>query len=101
MRAYLALPFQLWMLRNASRLRPVDVMSALFAPLTASTIMGAIVWTLMHFIQPLFSEVVVPLIICVATGVAVYPLLLLAVSPQARGLARHYRKALYARFLKR
>ena len=99
-RAYLALPFQLWMLRSASGLRPMDALSALFAPMTASTIMGAIVWTLMHFIRPLFSEVVVPLFICVATGMAVYPILLLAVSPQARGLARHYRKTLSARWLK-
>ena len=100
-RAYLALPFQLWMLRSASGLRPQDALSAIAAPLAASLTMGAIVWGLMQLLLPLFQGALVPLILCVLAGLAVYPPLLFAMSKEARGLARHHARNLRARWDKK
>lgn len=101
LRAYLALPFQLWMLRSASGLRPQDALSAIAAPLAASLVMGAVVWPLMFVLRPLFSSVLVPIFICVAAGAAVYSAVLLAISAEARTLARTNLKHFRERFLKR
>lgn len=99
-RAYLALPLQLWMLRSASGLRPQVALGAIAAPVGASLIMGAAVWALMHVLLPLFQDRWAPIAICIAAGMAIYPLVLLAISKEARGLARHYYRSLRARWVK-
>src|SRR3546814_14783678 len=39
-RAYLTLPMQLWLLRRASGIRPIDSLRAVAPPLVASSLMG-------------------------------------------------------------
>jgi O-antigen/teichoic acid export membrane protein len=97
-RSYLALPLQLWMLRRASGLRPQVALGAIAAPLGASLIMGAAVWALMHVLHPLFEQPMLPIAICVAVGMAIYPIVLLAISREARSLARHHYRNLRARW---
>ncbi len=100
-RAYLALPFQLWMLRSASGLRPQDALGAIAKPLLASLVMGAVVWALMDALQPRFSNGLMPIAICVATGMVTYGVLIYAISGEARAIARSHVKAFRARALKR
>ena len=106
LRAYLALPFQLWMLRNASGLRPQDALGAVARPLLASIVMGAVVWALMALLRPHFSVephlaiALVPIAICVATGMLVYGVLIYAISEEARQIARNQLKSLRARVRK-
>jgi O-antigen/teichoic acid export membrane protein len=100
-RAYLALPFQLWMLRSASGLRPQDALSAVARPLLASVVMGAAVWALMELLQPRFSVALVPIVICVAAGMLIYGVLIYAISEEARQIARNQLKAFRARVLKK
>jgi O-antigen/teichoic acid export membrane protein len=96
-RAYLALPFQLWMLRSASGLKPRDALSAVAKPLLASLVMGAIVWMLMTTLRPHFSIVLVPIAICVVAGMIMYGGLIYAISDEARKMARGQLKAFRAR----
>jgi O-antigen/teichoic acid export membrane protein len=98
-RNYLALPFQLWMLRKASGLRPQDALSAIAAPLVASLVMAAGVWGLMELIRPYFTVVLIPIFICVAAGMVIYPIVLFAISAEARKIARYQLKAFRARWL--
>ncbi|WP_119300916.1 lipopolysaccharide biosynthesis protein [Dongia deserti] len=100
LRAYLALPFQLWMLRSASGLKPQDALSAIARPLLASLMMGAVVWVLMAVLQPQFERALVPLVLCVITGMAVYGVLIYAISEEARKMAHGQLKAVRARFRK-
>jgi hypothetical protein len=96
-RSYLALPFQLWMLRSASGLRPQDALGAVARPLLASLLMGAAVWTLMELIKPYFSIVLVPLVICMVAGVLIYGVLIYAISAEARQIARNQLKSIRAK----
>jgi peptidoglycan biosynthesis protein MviN/MurJ (putative lipid II flippase) len=96
-RAYLALPFQLWMLRSASGLKPRDALGAVAKPLLASLVMGAIVWMLMTILRPYFSIVLIPIAICVVAGMIVYGGLIYAISEEARKMARGQLKAFRAR----
>jgi O-antigen/teichoic acid export membrane protein len=93
-RSYLALPFQLWMVRRASGVTPRDMLSVLTAPFIASLIMGILVWVLMSSIRANFTIVLVPILICVAAGLPIYALLLYAFSADARNLVHHRLKAL-------
>ena len=92
-RSYLALPFQLWLLRRTCGIRPRDTFAAIAAPLAASLIMGAGVWALMLVIRPYFEIVLIPIFICVAAGVALYAIALYALSAEARKLLRTQLKA--------
>jgi O-antigen/teichoic acid export membrane protein len=94
MRSYLALPFQLWMVRRASGVTSRDLLSVMAAPFMASLIMGALVWMLLSAIRADFTIVLVPIVICVAAGLAIYAPLLYAFSADARNLVHHRLKAL-------
>jgi len=96
-RAYLALPFQLWMLRSASGLKPQDALGAIAKPLLASLIMGACVWWLMEALQPLLRHRLLTLVLCVAAGMAIYGALILTISAEARTIARNQLKAIRRR----
>ncbi|HKP22669.1 MAG TPA: lipopolysaccharide biosynthesis protein [Dongiaceae bacterium] len=87
-RGYCSLPFTLWMLKRASGITPWDALSAIVKPLIAALIMGAAVWGLMHLLRPLFMHPLIPVFICVGTGMAIYAVLILAISEQARQLAK-------------
>lgn len=95
-RGYLSLPFTLWALKRASGITPLDALSAVSKPLTAALIMGAAVWGLMELIRPMFVQVLIPVFICVAAGMALYAILILAISQQARGLAGNQLKRVRA-----
>ena len=95
-RGYLSLPFTLWALKRASGITPLDVLSAVSKPLTAALIMGAAVWGLMELIRPMFAQVLIPVGICVVAGMALYAILILAISQQARGLAGNQLKRVRA-----
>lgn len=88
LRGYCSLPFTLWMLKRASGITPWDALGAIAKPLTASLIMGAAVWGLMAVLRPLFAQPLIPVFICVGTGMAIYAVLILAISEQARQLAK-------------
>jgi O-antigen/teichoic acid export membrane protein len=88
LRGYCSLPFTLWMLKRASGITPWDALSAIAKPLIASLIMGTTVWGLMDLIRPLFDHVLIAVLICVGTGMAVYAVLILTISDQARLLAK-------------
>ena len=92
-RSYLALPFQLWLLQRLCGIRPRDTFAAIAAPLVASLIMGAGVWALMLAIWPYFERRLIPIFICVVAGVVLYSIVLYAISPEARRLARSQLKA--------
>jgi O-antigen/teichoic acid export membrane protein len=96
LRGYLVLPFTLWILKRASGITPWDALSAISKPLTASLVMGACVWVLMELIRPYFSHVLVPVLICVAAGMLLYAILILAISQQARQLAKTQLKTVRA-----
>ena len=49
---YCSLPFTLWALKRALGITPLDALSAIAKPLTASLIMGAAVWGLMEAHPP-------------------------------------------------
>lgn len=88
LRGYCSLPFTLWALKRASGIAPWDALSAIARPLIASLIMGAAVWGLMELIRPRFEQVLIPVFICVGAGMAIYAVLILAISDQARQLAK-------------
>jgi O-antigen/teichoic acid export membrane protein len=87
LRGYCSLPFTLWMLKRASGITPWEALGAIGKPLIASLIMGAAVWGLMDLIRPMFEQPLVPVVICVGVGMAIYAVLILAISDQARQLA--------------
>jgi O-antigen/teichoic acid export membrane protein len=95
-RGYLSLPFTLWALKRASGITPLDALSAVSRPLAASLIMGAAVWVLMEFIRPMFAQVLIPVLICIGAGMAIYAILILAISQQARQLARTQLRRVHA-----
>jgi hypothetical protein len=87
-RAYCSLPLTLWMLKRASGISPWDALSPIVKPLTASLAMGAAVWVLMEFIRPMFAHVLIPVLICVGAGMAIYAVLILSISDQARQVVK-------------
>jgi hypothetical protein len=87
-RGYCSLPFTLWALKRASGITPLDALSAIAKPLTASLIMGAAVWGLMEVIRPMFVQPLIPVFICVGVGMTIYAVLILTISDQARQLAK-------------
>jgi O-antigen/teichoic acid export membrane protein len=93
-RAYLALPFLMLFLKRHAGVRPQDSLAPLAAPLAASLVMAAAVWALMHEIRPHIAVPLVAVLICVAAGIVIYGILLYAISPDARALARHRLKML-------
>ena len=95
-RGYLSLPFTLWALKRASGITPLDALSAVSKPLAASLMMGAGVWGLMELIRPMFAQVLIPVFICVGAGMAIYAILILAISQQARQLAGNQLKRVRA-----
>lgn len=96
-RTYLALPFQLWMIRRAVGIAPQDTLAPIVAPLSASLIMAAGVWGLMTLIRPHFSVALVPIVICVAAGMVIYAIALYVISSEARTIVRNRVKALRKR----
>jgi O-antigen/teichoic acid export membrane protein len=95
-RAYLAMPFLMLALKRHAGVRPRDTLEPIAAPLAASLIMGAAVWSLMQAIRPHFSSTLAAVLICVGVGMVLYGILLYAISPDARLLARHRLKTLRA-----
>jgi O-antigen/teichoic acid export membrane protein len=93
-RAYLALPFQMWFLQRASGIRPRDSLSAIAAPFCASLIMGVAVWCLMLVLRPYFDRTLESVFTGVVAGMLIYAIALYAVSSEARKMARHRLKAL-------
>lgn len=88
LRGFCSLPFTLWMLKRASGISPWDALGAISKPLIAALIMGAAVWGLMELIRPMFEHVLFAVFICVGAGMAIYGALILAISDQARILAK-------------
>ena len=101
LRGYLSLPFTLWMLKRASGITPWDALGAISKPLMASLIMGAAVWGLMDLIRPMFAQVLIAVLICAGAGMAIYAVLILTISDQARQLARAQAKRARGLFEKR
>jgi len=101
LRGYLSLPFTLWMLKRASGITPWDALGAISKPLMASLIMGAAVWGLMDLIRPMFAQVLIAVLICAGAGMAIYAVLILTISDQARQLARAQAKRARGLFGKR
>jgi len=99
-RTYLALPFQMWMLRRVAGISPRHILSAIAAPLGASLIMASGVWGLMEIIRPHFRMVLVSVFICVAAGMLIYAIALYAISADARSLVRYRLKDVRARLRK-
>jgi O-antigen/teichoic acid export membrane protein len=100
-RAYCSLPLTLWMLKRASGISPWDALSAIVKPLTASLIMGAAVWGLMELIRPMFAHVLIPVFICVGAGMAIYAVLILTISDQARQMAKLQLKRVRGRLVRK
>jgi O-antigen/teichoic acid export membrane protein len=100
LRGYLSLPFTLWALKRASGITPLDALLAVYKPLIASLVMGAGVWCLMEVLRPMFSQVLIPVLICVAAGMLIYAILIFAISSEARLLARTQLKNFRARWRK-
>jgi len=99
-RGYLSLPFTMWMLKRASGITPWDSLSAIAKPLAASSVMGVAVWCLMEIIRPHFSQVLIPVFICVGAGMVIYAIALYAISAEARKLVRSQVKNLRGRWRK-
>lgn len=78
-RAYLTLPLQIWLLRRASGIRPVDSLRAVGAPLAASTLMGVTLAIAMRLLGTHLAGWPA-LLSLTAGGALVYGLALLALS---------------------
>ncbi|PZQ23280.1 MAG: lipopolysaccharide biosynthesis protein [Sphingopyxis macrogoltabida] len=86
-RAYLTLPMQIWLLRRASGIRPIDTFRAVRAPLVASTLMGAALAVAMRLLDARLADWTA-LLLLIATGGLVYAAALLAISQSWRGRCR-------------
>lgn len=95
-RAYLTLPMQVWLLRRASGIRPVDSLRAVGAPLIASTLMGIALAVAMRLIEPHLAGWPA-LLLLTAIGALFYGIALLAISRSWRdrilSLSRNFRKS--------
>jgi O-antigen/teichoic acid export membrane protein len=87
-RAYITLPMQMWYLQRSAGIPVRDMLSAVAAPFFASVIMGVAVWIVMFLIRPHISNMLVTMAVGVAAGVVIYSVTLLALSAQARSIAR-------------
>jgi peptidoglycan biosynthesis protein MviN/MurJ (putative lipid II flippase) len=101
LRGYCTLPLTLWMLKRASGITPWEALSAIIKPLIASVIMGAAVWGLMELIRPMFEHVLISVFISVGAGVAIYAVLILTISDQARQLAKAQMKRVRERLVRK
>ena len=95
-RAYLTLPMQIWLLRRASGIRPIDSLRAVAPPLVASSLMGVALAVAMR----LFGDRLAgwqALLLLIAIGALFYGIALLAISGTWRGrllsLSRQLRKS--------
>lgn len=78
-RAYLTLPMQIWLLRRASGIRPIDSFRAIGAPLIASTLMGVMLAIAMRLLDARL-EGWQSLLLLTAIGALFYGIVLLAIS---------------------
>ena len=83
-RAYLTLPMQIWLLRRASGIRPVDTFRAVGPPLVASTLMGVALAVAVRLLDTRLAGWQV-LLLLTATGALFYGVALLAISKTWRG----------------
>jgi len=95
-RAYLTLPMQIWLLRRASGIRPIDSFRAVRAPLFASTLMGVALAIAMRLLDARLPDWQ-SLLLLIAIGGFFYAAALLAISGSWRGhflsLFRRFRKS--------
>ena len=95
-RAYLTLPMQIWLLRRASGIRPVDTFRAVGPPLVASTLMGVALAVAVRLLDTRLAGWQV-LLLLTATGALFYGVALLAISRTWRGrflfLFKRFRKS--------
>lgn len=78
-RAYLTLPMQIWLLRRASGIRPVDTFRAVGPPLVASTLMGVALAVAMRMLDTYLAGWQ-SLLLLTAIGALFYGIALLAIS---------------------
>lgn len=92
-RAYLTLPFQIWLLHRISGIGPGTTLAAVRAPLAASTIMGVALFAGLRALEAASISKFMTLAVLVPLGVALYAAVLLAVGPEWRTmiLGRAYR----------
>ena len=97
-RAYLTLPLQIWLLRRASGIRPVDSLRAVGAPLIASSVMGVALAIAMRLLDTHLAGWQ-SLLLLTAIGALFYAIALLAISGAWRGrflfLFKRFRRARY------
>lgn len=94
-RAYLTLPMQIWLLRRASGIRPIDSLRAVGAPLVASSLMGVALAIAMRLLDGRLAGWQ-SLLLLTAIGAIFYGIALIAISGSWRGrllsLSRTLRK---------
>lgn len=95
-RAYLTVPLQMWLLARASGIGPATTMTAIWAPLAGSSVMGIALFAAHRMLVGRIDDAML-LAILISAGGALYAVLLLALSPQWRGIVlnagRSLRKA--------
>ena len=95
-RAYLTLPMQIWLLRRASGIRPIDSLRAVGPPLIASSLMGIALAVAMRLLGDHFAGWQA-LLLLIAIGALFYGAALLAISGTWRNrllsLSRQLRKS--------
>lgn len=82
LRSYLTMPFQIRFLKVASSITFGDTIAAIRAPLIASTVMGAVVWTVLHLWRPAGHVGWPAVLTLVPLGAAVYAGVLLSISAE-------------------
>ncbi|HKX89738.1 MAG TPA: polysaccharide biosynthesis C-terminal domain-containing protein, partial [Sphingopyxis sp.] len=94
-RAYLTLPMQIWLLRRASGIRPIDSLRAVGPPLVASSLMGVALAIAMRLLDDRLAGWQ-SLLLLTAVGALFYGVALIAISGSWRGrflsLSRQVRK---------
>jgi O-antigen/teichoic acid export membrane protein len=95
-RAYLTLPMQIWLLRRASGIRPIDSLRAVGPPLVASSLMGVALAVALRLLGDHLAGWQA-LLLLTAVGALFYGIALLAISGTWRGrllsLSRQLRKS--------
>src|SRR3546814_7829664 len=86
-RAYLTLPMQIWLLRRASGIRPIDSLRAVGPPLVASSLMGIALAVAMRLLGDHFAGWTA-LMLPIAIGAFFYGAPLLSLSGQWRNRDR-------------
>jgi len=85
-RAYITFPINLWLLKRRAGIDYRETARASLPPFFAACLMGAGVWSFMHFGRPYITEPLYLVISAVAVGMALYAILLPAISRDARGM---------------